>query len=197
MSNQPRVKITQDQLLDDNQASWAFNWFEKNVPWQQDVYNFSGHKVKAPRLTALYGVDYQYSGLDKKAIPLDQVLSKLLGLVQSKADEYLLGGVDKVANFNSILLNYYRDGKDCIGAHSDDEPALGDSPIVASLSLGATRRMVFNSKHSDVECYITLEHGDYLIMHQGMQEDWTHSIPRVFSTLPRISLTFRTIKENI
>ena len=189
MSTKTQFEITRFQLLNDYQASWAFNWFMNNVPWQQDVYNFSGRKVNAPRLTALYGVDYHYSGLEKKALPLDRVLSRLLELVQSKADDDYVEG-----NFNSILLNYYRNGKDSIAAHSDDEPALRGSPAVASLSLGATRRMVFKAIRTDEQYDIKLEHGDYLLMHHGTQEDWTHAIPKKPTcSEPRISLTFRTI----
>jgi len=41
--------------------------------------------------------------------------------------------------FNSLLANLYRDGHDHVSWHSDDEPALGHQPTIASLSFGETR----------------------------------------------------------
>ena len=47
--------------------------------------------------------------------------------------------------FNSVLLNLYRDGRDSVSWHADNEPGLGRNPVIASISLGATRR--FQMKH--------------------------------------------------
>ena len=167
------LNLTFESLLNKTQAAWAFNYLLAHVPWQQDVYNFSGKEVKAPRLTARYGADYHYSGLKTPSLPLDSVLSKLLDLVQLKTESTFVDSSNKP--FNSILLNYYRDGRDSIGLHSDNEAELGLSPVVASLSLGETREIKFqHNKTKRVESWM-LEDGDYLLMHAGTQEHWKHT----------------------
>ena len=175
------------EFLNQHQADWAEQWFADNVPWQQDVYNFSGRKVQAPRLTALYGAAYGYSGITKDPLPFDNALTRLLDLINRTCS----------ATFNSVLLNYYRSGNDSIGMHCDDEPELGESPVVASLSLGQSRDFTFQAKANFHEQRVlTLNHGDLLLMDSGCQEVWNHGILKD-KCLPqacrRISLTFRTI----
>ena len=59
--------------------------------------------------------------------------------------------VEKVteAIYSTVLLNYYRDGKDSNGWHADNEKELGKNPIIASLSFGEER--VFQIKHNHLE----------------------------------------------
>jgi alkylated DNA repair dioxygenase AlkB len=95
------------------------------------------------------------------------------------------------------LLNLYRDGDDSMGWHSDDEPELGERPVIASLSLGATRR--FRMRHrrrKDLEpVAIDLESGSLLIMQGDTQRFWKHQVPKTRRTVePRINLTFRSIR---
>jgi alkylated DNA repair dioxygenase AlkB len=174
------------KLLDQHQANWLHIYLRDYVDWQQDVYNFSGRKVNAPRLTALYGTDYAYSGLNKIAVPFDVVFNKLLALIKERTNQ----------TFNSALLNYYRTGKDSIGMHSDDEPELGVAPVVHSLSLGASRDMVFKNKKTRTEEVVQLNHGDYLLMHSGCQQEYHHGIPKDFRCHgERISITLRNINN--
>ena len=100
------------------------------------------------------------------------------------------------APFNSVLLNLYRDGADSMGWHSDDEPELGERPLIASLSLGATRR--FRLRHrlrKDLEpVVIDLENGSLLIMEGDTQRFWKHQVPKSKRVAePRVNLTFRQI----
>lgn len=48
--------------------------------------------------------------------------------------------------FNSLLCNLYRNEKDSVDWHSDDEPSLGRCPVIASLSFGATRTFEMRRK---------------------------------------------------
>lgn len=57
--------------------------------------------------------------------------------------------------FNSLLCNLYRNEKDSVDWHSDDEPSLGKNPVIASLSFGATRTFEMRKKPSPVSVHTT------------------------------------------
>ena len=98
--------------------------------------------------------------------------------------------------FNSVLINYYRDGKDSNGWHADDEPELGSKPVIASLSLGAARDFHLRSKRDHSNKHkLNLQHGSLLIMRGATQQQWQHHVPKRASAGPRINLTFRTIRD--
>jgi alkylated DNA repair dioxygenase AlkB len=95
---------------------------------------------------------------------------------------------------NSVLLNYYRNGQDSNGWHSDDEKELGHNPIIASLSLGAARD--FHLRHrrcKQLKQSIKLEHGSLLMMKGSTQRCWQHQIPKRAKADGRINFTFRTV----
>ena len=99
--------------------------------------------------------------------------------------------------FNSVLANLYRDGHDYMGWHSDNEPELGSEPIIASISLGASRPLQFRHKKSKQKYELELEPGSLLIMHGQTQSTWQHCLPkRRKVTEARINLTFRYIQHN-
>jgi alkylated DNA repair dioxygenase AlkB len=99
-------------------------------------------------------------------------------------------------NFNSVLLNLYRDGNDKVSWHADDERELGINPTIASVSLGAVRR--FDLKHkddADQKLQLELSSGSLVVMKGALQHHWLHQIPTQKKINdPRINLTFRTIK---
>ena len=100
--------------------------------------------------------------------------------------------------YNSVLINYYRDGKDRVAWHSDDEKELGRNPVIASISLGAERKFKLRHKQYKQNGYkheIVLKNGSFLLMRGETQHNWLHEIPR--TALPissRINLTFRVIQ---
>ena len=97
--------------------------------------------------------------------------------------------------YNAELLNRYRTGQDSVGWHSDDEPELGTNPVIASVSLGATRNFQFKHKtNPDLKLSIELTNGSLLLMRGATQHFWKHQIPKTTKVLgPRINLTFRVI----
>ncbi len=96
------------------------------------------------------------------------------------------------ARYNSVLLNLYRDGRDCIGWHSDDESALGPEPTIASLSLGSTRTFAMRHLASGREVRLPLTHGSLVVMHGESQSAWQHAVPATDDPVgPRLNLTFR------
>src|SRR5690606_31058899 len=97
--------------------------------------------------------------------------------------------------FNSVLANRYRSGADAMGWHSDDEPELGPEPLIASLSLGATRRFLLRHRHdAGVRLALELPAGSLLLMQGATQRCWKHALPRAARPVgERINLTFRQV----
>jgi alkylated DNA repair dioxygenase AlkB len=154
------------------------------TPWKQEVTSF--HRP-LPRLTAYHadpGVTYCYSGVAHQAAPWPDYLIPIRRRVEELVQ----------APFNSLLLNYYRDGSDSIGYHSDDEPELGLNPIVPSLSLGATRRFVLRHRRTKERLTFDLTHSSLLVMAGTTQHHWLHAVPKTTAAVgERINLTFRNI----
>jgi alkylated DNA repair dioxygenase AlkB len=97
--------------------------------------------------------------------------------------------------FTTVLLNLYRDGQDSNGWHADNEKELGVNPVIASVSLGASR--FFHLKHNtDTSQKLKLEltHGSLLLMEGATQHFWKHQIAKTAKAVaPRINLTFRKV----
>ncbi len=168
-------------------ADDLFKTLRDQTPWQQDMIKVYGKEHPQPRLTALYGNDgkpYSYSNITMQPHPWNLLLQKIKYQVESVAE----------VSFTTVLLNYYRDGKDSNGWHADDEKELGENPVIASVSLGAERW--FHLKHNslDIKQKILLEHGSLLLMKGTTQHFWKHQIPKTAQPIGgRINLTFRVI----
>lgn len=167
-----------------------FDELRAAVPWQQHDVTVFGRTYRQPRLVAWYGDPgrtYSYSGLTLIPSPWIAPILELKALCQE------LGG----ATFNSALLNLYRDGDDTVGWHSDDEPAFGREPVIASVSLGAVRRFDLRHKRSRGTVTVDLPPGSVLVMSGRCQAEWSHRVPRSRRvTEPRINLTFRRIVQD-
>ena len=97
-------------------------------------------------------------------------------------------------HYNSVLLNYYRDGRDSMGMHSDDEPELGPAPAIASISFGATRTFILRHKSSKETLKLALTDGSLLLMAGATQANWMHGINKTARPVgARVNLTFRKI----
>jgi alkylated DNA repair dioxygenase AlkB len=102
--------------------------------------------------------------------------------------------------FNSVLLNLYRNGKDGVGWHSDRTDNFGQNQIIASVSFGETRpfRLRHKTRKDEPMLEIPLTHGTLLLMAGTTQTHWEHHIPKTAKNiLPRINLTFRQVKRNL
>lgn len=170
------------------EATILFETLQKNIPWQQDDIKVFGKVFPQPRLTALFGNEgksYSYSNITMHP----HKWSPLLLSIKEKIEK-----ATKVP-FSTVLLNYYRDGKDSNGWHADNEKELGINPIIASLSFGAER--MFQLKHNTIpnqKINISLAHGSLLVMKGTTQHFWKHQIPKTTKPIgPRINLTFRII----
>ena len=162
------------------------------TPWRSETIKMWGKPVRQPRLIAWYGelgATYSYSGIELAPEPWTETILDLKWRVERISR----------CQFNSVLLNYYRDHRDSMGFHSDDEPELGDQPTIASLSFGEERR--FQLKHKSRKDLKTLSirlcDGSLLIMRGDTQKKWKHGIPKErFSCGPRVNLTFRYIMSS-
>jgi alkylated DNA repair dioxygenase AlkB len=159
-----------------------------SVQWSETEIVLFGKPVKVPRLTAWYGdagASYVYSGLRNVPLPWTGELELLRDLVSKKAG----------TPFNSVLLNRYRSSTDSVSWHSDDEPELGPTPTIASLSLGATRRFRLRNKQTRETHGLDLESGSLLLMDGESQRLWEHCVPKTKRQVgERINLTFRLIQ---
>jgi alkylated DNA repair dioxygenase AlkB len=176
------------------QASVADQWLEQltqQTPWQQPQVRIYGRQLAVPRLVAWYGdagASYRYSGLTHQPLPWTPLLAQIRAQVEQAAGQPL----------NGVLLNYYRDGQDSMGWHSDDEAELGTNPLIASLNLGGTRRFDLRRKgHNRIEHSLHLQHGSLLVMRGATQHHWQHQVAKTRTPCaPRLNLTFRLIKPS-
>ena len=173
-------------------ADGVFDSLIKQVQWRQPKIKLFGKTFLSPRLSAWYGdacAVYSYSGLVNQPLPWLPVLQVLRRRLKN----------EWAWNPNAVLVNWYRDGQDSMGWHSDDESELGNEPTIASISLGASRRFLLrHKKHKHMPIYeLVLEHGSLLIMAGSTQKFWRHSVPKSTHAVgQRVNLTFRLVKKN-
>jgi len=179
-----------EEWLSAGEASRHFEALLREVPWEQKPITIMGKRILQPRLLAWFGEPeavYTYSGLRNVPLPWTASLTELRARVQGAAE----------ALFDSVLANLYRDGSDSMGFHADNEKELGKNPVIASLSLGATRRfqLRYAGKQKKVPgCDLDLGGGSLLIMRGTTQHFWRHGVPKQKAAVgPRINLTFRRV----
>jgi len=159
------------------------------IPWRQENILVWGKLHSQPRLVAWYGdsgSDYTYAGIKLTPIPWTDLLLDIKNRVETVT----------ATSFNSVLLNYYRDNRDSMGFHSDDEPELGVRPVIASLSLGEERTFIMKHRVNKLANPIRLRlaSGSLLLMKGETQHYWKHGIAKTTRPCgPRINLTFRRI----
>jgi len=180
------------QFLSAQQAEVLFQQLRAEISWQQEQIQVYGRSVNIPRLSAWYGDAYKvytYSGLRSVSLPWTPGMLEIKKIVEERC-QY---------KFNSALANLYRDGSDSVAWHSDNEPELGSTPIIGSVSLGGSR--TFQMKHKtkrNLKYSLSLEAGSLLLMKGETQHNWLHQIPKTAKiTNERINLTFRFIQSNI
>ncbi|MBE0421375.1 2OG-Fe(II) oxygenase [Pseudoalteromonas haloplanktis] len=176
----------QSKVLSAQKSLDLFYYLQQNLNWQQPTIKVYGKSHVIPRLQCFIAdrnVNYGYSGSKLRVEPWPNVLDAMrIRLSKTLA-----------IPFNALLVNLYRDGKDCMGWHSDDEEELGAQPTIASVSLGAERILKIKHKHNNEQHSIVLQSGSCLIMNGFSQRDYQHSLPKQQRLKhPRINLTFRS-----
>ena len=176
------------QFFSEKESNIFFQQLLDEIQWQQGRIKVYGKVHDEPRLSAWYGDEgrsYTYSGVTRYA----EAWTRTLIAIKHKIEEEVNIG------FNSVLINLYRDGRDGVGWHSDDEPGLGKNPVIASVSLGESRVFQLRHKTEKGEKYsLNLTSGSFLLMRGTTQRYWQHQVPKTSKQLSkRINLTFRSI----
>lgn len=176
--------------VDANQAVVLERELRDEIAWRREAIPMFGRMVQQPRLLCFMGdagVRYRYSGTDHAAMPWHASVSSMRERLER----------DTGVRFNSVLLNLYRDGRDSMGWHSDDEPELGDAPVIASVSLGQERRFVLRARNDKSRKHeMTPASGSLIVMRGTLQRDWQHQVPKTARPVgARINLTFRRILD--
>jgi len=177
-------------LIDD--ATTLYDTLLNELPWQSDIVTLFGKTHITTRQIVWMGkenANYQYSGHVRQTVPWSDAVFH----VKQKIEQ-ALAEIGIIVDFNTCLLNYYPTGADGMGYHADDEKELGHQPVIASLSLGATRKFVFKHKKNQDKVELHLESGQLVVMHGDTQRFWKHTITKTKQVaMGRISLTFRRI----
>ena len=156
-------------------ADQLFEELAGSIDWGQRRRWMYGRELDEPRLTA------RFSGTGAGWPPF-------LAEIRSALSSHY--GIE----FDSVGLNFYRDGRDSVAWHGDRIAAVIAEPLVALVSLGEPR--IFRLRPSSgVEGgpprSFALGRGDLLVTGGRCQREWQHSVPKVSQAGPRISLAFR------
>jgi len=190
-------------LENDSGLSKDTNWREfsedrlkkvnfKNINWRHDKLNMYGKQIYLPRYSSWHGDSdkpYTYSGLTLQPNSWNNGLLYIKEEIEKTVD----------VKFNSVLMNWYRDGDDYLNWHTDAEKELGINPVIGSVNFGATRDfLIRNNEDNSVKLKIPLKNGTLLIMKGELQHFWQHSVPKRAKIKElRFNLTFREIKHLI
>ncbi len=178
--------IYQPSFFNQQEQSVILERLKSEIAWRSDEITIFGKKVLQPRLVAWFGPQpYRYSGICLHPQTPTPTVTTILEKVNAAL------GIE----FNCLLANYYRDGKDSMGWHADYDKELGEDPLIASLSFGARRLFKLRHKQEkDIKADIWLEGGSLLMMGKGSQKHYLHSLPKTSKPIAeRVNLTFRKI----
>jgi alkylated DNA repair dioxygenase AlkB len=177
--------------LTQEQATTLFARIVAETEWRQERIRTPGGWVDQPRLTAWLGEPdavYIYSGIRNVPQPWTPAVGELCDTVSAQC------GI----RFNSVLLNRYRNGIDSMGWHADHELELGPEPVIASVSLGATRRFDLKHTATGVTRSFRLTNGSLLVMRGQTQAQWRHRVPKELTVSgERLNLTFRVVMPEL
>jgi hypothetical protein len=185
-------RINRDQIWVHNDGTYfGPHWATKHPRWISEIY-------------------------DNQLIEFQEYVHKIVSDIIDEYNLIVLYGIDPL-KINSVLINKYKDGKDGIRPHKDDELIFGDDPTILSVSIGITRKFILSRSYYDKECPkstklnldekdlnldFDLESGDILIMAGACQKYYCHEVPKIESTDGeeigiRYNMTFRNHKIKV
>ena len=187
--NKDGIAIYTDSLIPAEKSELFLLQLSKNIQWKNDESVIFGKHYITRRKTAWYGdrpFNYTYSKIKRTALPWTNELLEIKHIVENNVS----------TKFNSCLLNFYHDGDDGMGWHSDNEKELIRDGVIASVSLGAERKFSFRHNKTKEKIDMILRNGSLLVMKEKIQTHWMHQLPRSKKIKePRINLTFRMISS--
>lgn len=190
-------KLEPEQMLSEDE----FNQLWDSHPKERPRVKLFGEFKTSPRWSQCFGKTYFYSGVLHKEIPFTPLLQRYLDYANSI----------RKCEFNMCLVNWYQNGLDCIGSHSDNEPQIDTvedgSTKILSISFGQERAFYFTPKKeankkenpNNFQSKVNLDDGSVLLMCGLTQKTHNHSLPKIIGAKgeamgKRISLTFRKFK---
>jgi alkylated DNA repair dioxygenase AlkB len=175
------------RFLSSAESTKYFAQLNEETPWEMPEIVMFGKKYPQAGLSTWFTntkVSYVYSGITRAPHAMTPLLNDVMNACA------LASG----AEYNSVLVNLYRDGNDSVSWHSDNEEINGSEPTIASVSIGATRRFDLRHKESGETVRVDLEDGSLLVMSGLSQLCWVHQIAKTKTKVgPRINLTFRRV----
>jgi alkylated DNA repair dioxygenase AlkB len=168
------------------------HYYEKllhQTKWKEYEMEIFDKTVTAPRMIAWYE-DKDNPGANQNGPDWNYELLTIRSRVEKETQ----------CDFNSLLLNLYRNGKDSVAWHSDKEHNTGINPIIASVTFGETRmfRLRHKTRKDIPQVEIPLHHGSFLLMTGTTNSFWQHQVPKTAKkVLPRINLTFRITNRKV
>lgn len=155
-----------------------------------------GKEVPVPRFQQSYGRDYKFSGAVSKALPIPDEIKPFVDFCNWVYD---LPG----EGFNEILVNWYENGNNYIGSHSDDESQIVPGSPIVTITLaapGELRKFRIRDKSTkNVVKDVLTHHGMVLVMGGDFQREFKHEIVKITGAAAenvgaRISITLRQFK---
>ena len=178
-----------ERFLECNEAGSLLNYCRESVRWRAELVQMFGETHVAPRLVSCYGdpgAVYRYRGSAQRPLPWTGALESLCNRLNA----------DTGARFNFVLMNRYRNGTDHVGFHSDDERDLEFQPVIASISLGSTRRFRIRKRTTGETTHFDLPHGALTLMWGESQSQYKHALAKTRQTVgERFNLSFRLVKN--
>lgn len=168
-------------------------------PEERALVNTPRGPTEIPRLQMTYGdKPYSFSGFVHEVRPITPFLQEFIDYANRVCEAYLK---PHEKQFNMVFINWYKDGSEYIGKHSDDEKQLATTSngetLVFSISFGATRTFRIHPKEKGkANMDFELRNGDALLMGGLCQKHFKHSVPKISGKKGqkvgrRINLTFR------
>ena len=155
-----------------------------------------GKDIDFPRWHESFGETYFFNGMNQETKPIEHpYLCKLMEWVKKHQVYFFRSG--KSQNYQQLLINWYGNGDDYIGAHSDSETQIVQNSPIYSFSFGQERDFVIKSNDKTYRNVIKMKHNTLIIMGGEMQKYYKHSVPkRAKSKCPgtRINITMRLFK---
>jgi alkylated DNA repair dioxygenase AlkB len=153
--------------------------------WGQRSRPMYERRVKEPRLTSLWRAT--------SGEPLEPpILERMRAALSARYGVVL----------DSAGFNLYRDGRDSVAWHGDRISKEIPDPIVALVSVGEPRKFLIRPTGGGQSRAFQLGRGALLVTGGRTQREWEHSVPKVASAGPRMSIAFRhgldrTIYDNV
>lgn len=164
-------------------------------PTERPTGKIMGKTIEFPRWHETYGQTYKFVGHEKEAQPIEHPYLKKIKKWVRNHSKVMTG---KKQKYRQILVNWYENGGDYIGFHTDNEKKLKDNSAIYSFSFGQERDFIVKSMDKTYKQKFSMPNNSLIIMGGEMQKYYKHSVPkRALSkcSKSRINITMRLFEE--